>query len=113
MGFDFVEEHIRLAQERGDFDNLPGAGRPIESLERGYDPNWWARDFMERLRAEDTERSRSAGLEGKLATVWGLTTETRVRAAVADLNAEAASDMFDADEVVATWRKFRASIRPR
>ncbi len=113
MGFDFVEEQIRLAQERGDFDNLPGTGRPIESLDRQYDPDWWARDFMKRLTAEDTERSRSAGLERKLAGAWGLTSESSVRTAVANLNAEAGSDMFDADQVVTTWRRFRASIRPR
>lgn len=113
MGFDFVEEQIRLAQERGDFDNLPGAGQPIESLEHGYDPNWWARDFMNRLRAEDNERGRSAELERKLARVWGLTTETSVRTAVANLNVEAEAELFDADEAVATWRTFRASIRHR
>lgn len=26
---DIVEEHIREAQERGEFDNLPGAGKPL------------------------------------------------------------------------------------
>ncbi len=113
MGFDFVEEQIRLAQERGDFDNLPGAGQPIESLNRQYDPDWWARDFIKRLADEDTGRSRSAELERKLAGVWGLTSETSVRTTVANLNAESGSDMFDADEVVTTWRRFRASIRAR
>jgi DnaJ homolog subfamily C member 28 len=27
--FDYVEEQIRKAQERGDFDNLPGSGKPL------------------------------------------------------------------------------------
>lgn len=113
MGFDFVEEQIRRAQERGDFDDLPGAGKPIEGLDRRYDPNWWAREFVGRIRQEDADRERSADLERKLTRVWGLARESDVRAAIAGLNDEAGSDLFDADEVVTTWRKFRASIRSR
>lgn len=113
MGFDFVEEQIRLATERGDFDNLPGTGKPIEGLSSTYDPNWWARDFLRRIANEDKNRERSAELERKLAKVWGLETEGKVRTAVGDLNAEAGSETFDIDAVLASWRKFRASMRPR
>jgi len=28
--FDYVEEQIQQAQERGEFDNLPGAGKPLD-----------------------------------------------------------------------------------
>ena len=113
MGFDFVEEQIRLAQERGDFDNLPGAGKPIENLDRPYDPNWWARDFAKRVMAEDTDHNRLAHLEHRLTRVWALTDESKVRDAVTDLNIEAGSDLFDPEEVVVTWRRFRASMRAR
>ncbi len=27
--FDYIDEQIRVAQERGEFDNLPGAGKPL------------------------------------------------------------------------------------
>lgn len=113
MGFDFVEEQIRLATERGDFDDLPGAGKPIEGLSSTYDPNWWAREFLKRLADEHSTRERAAELERKLAKVWGLETDGMVRAAVRDLNSEAGSDTFDVDAVLASWRKFRASIRSR
>ncbi|HEY7348047.1 MAG TPA: DnaJ family domain-containing protein [Ktedonobacterales bacterium] len=33
---DVIEEHIRAAQERGDFDNLPGAGKPLDLDENPY-----------------------------------------------------------------------------
>ena len=112
MGFDFVEEQIRLAQERGDFDDLPGAGKPLESIGNHYDPNWWARDFIRRLSVENATREESAALEKRLAKVWGLASERSVRDAVDDLNREAGSDVFDADAVIVTWRKFRLSIRP-
>ncbi len=33
---DVIEEQIRAAQERGDFDNLPGAGKPLQLDENPY-----------------------------------------------------------------------------
>lgn len=32
---------IREAMERGEFDNLEGAGRPLADVDEGYDPMWW------------------------------------------------------------------------
>ena len=34
---------IREAQERGEFDNLPGAGKPLTDLGDTDDPMWWVR----------------------------------------------------------------------
>lgn len=39
----WVERQIREAQERGEFDNLPGAGRPLPDLDRPRDELWWVR----------------------------------------------------------------------
>lgn len=35
---DLVEEQIRKARERGDFDKLEGAGRPVDLTENPYEP---------------------------------------------------------------------------
>jgi len=35
---DLVEEQIRKARERGDFDNLAGAGKPIDLEENPFEP---------------------------------------------------------------------------
>ena len=35
---ELVEEQIRKARERGDFDNLKGAGQPIDLSENPYEP---------------------------------------------------------------------------
>jgi len=43
----WVDRQIREAIERGEFDNLPGAGKPIENLD-DRDENWWVRDKMRR-----------------------------------------------------------------
>ncbi len=37
----WVERQIREAQERGAFENLPGAGKPLADLGDGYDELWW------------------------------------------------------------------------
>jgi Domain of unknown function (DUF1992) len=44
----YVEISIQQAMRRGDFDNLPGAGKPIPNLTQTYDPNWWVRQKIER-----------------------------------------------------------------
>lgn len=41
-----VEKKIREAQERGEFDDLPGAGKPIPDIDRPYQDTWWVRRKM-------------------------------------------------------------------
>lgn len=36
-----VDRQIREAQERGLFDDLPGAGKPLPGLDEPDDENWW------------------------------------------------------------------------
>ncbi|MFJ8689398.1 DnaJ family domain-containing protein [Micromonospora wenchangensis] len=43
-----VEAQIRSAQERGEFDNLPGMGKPIPGRDLPYDESWWITSFLER-----------------------------------------------------------------
>ncbi|MCW2779947.1 MAG: hypothetical protein JWR35_396 [Marmoricola sp.] len=63
----WVEQQISQAMARGDFDNLPGAGKPIKDLGSSHDPDWWVKKLIEReqitgvlppalmLRKEDAE----------------------------------------------------------
>jgi len=37
----YVEVSIQQAIRRGEFDNLPGAGKPLEGLSDHHDPDWW------------------------------------------------------------------------
>ncbi|MDH6236788.1 DUF1992 domain-containing protein [Cryobacterium sp. CG_9.6] len=43
----YVEMAIQQAIRRGDFDNLPGAGKPLPNLQNAYDPDWWIRQKIE------------------------------------------------------------------
>lgn len=48
-GVDFetwIERQIREARERGEFDDLPGAGRPIPDRGARHDPNWWVKQKL-------------------------------------------------------------------
>ena len=47
-GESLVERQIRLAMERGEFANLPGAGQPFDDLDEAYDPLWWVKKWAER-----------------------------------------------------------------
>lgn len=42
-----AEIRIRKAIEHGDFDDLPGAGKPL-NLSDHHDPDWWFKSFMKR-----------------------------------------------------------------
>lgn len=42
----WIERQIREAQERGEFDNLPGAGKPLPDLDRPRDDLWWVRNKL-------------------------------------------------------------------
>jgi hypothetical protein len=44
----WVDLQVQRAIERGDFDNLPGAGKPLPPLDD--DPNWWLKKLIERER---------------------------------------------------------------
>jgi hypothetical protein len=45
---EWVDQQLRIAMERGDFDNLPGAGKPIKDLGAQHDPDWWIKRLVER-----------------------------------------------------------------
>ncbi|GAA3612790.1 DnaJ family domain-containing protein [Microlunatus ginsengisoli] len=44
----WVDRQVREAIERGEFDNLPGAGKPITGLNGRQDENWWIRQKLEK-----------------------------------------------------------------
>jgi hypothetical protein len=44
----WVDLQIQQAMERGEFDNLPGAGKPLGDLGSPYDRDWWLKKLIER-----------------------------------------------------------------
>jgi hypothetical protein len=44
----WVDTVVDQAIRRGDFDDLPLAGKPIPGLKGSYDPDWWLKGLVER-----------------------------------------------------------------
>ncbi len=121
MDESFIDRQIREAVERGEFDDLPGAGRPIPGAGRPHDPDWWVRSFLERERSDDRRRAAHQRIEARLGALWALRSETAVRQAVARLNAEVADlddgdglfEPFDVESVVTAWKAMARARRGR
>ncbi|WP_431805817.1 DUF1992 domain-containing protein [Microbacterium paraoxydans] len=85
----FIESAIQVAIRRGEFDDLPGAGKPLEGLGTHHDPDWWIRRKIETenltglgppallLRTEDRELDAQLDLLGR---------ESDVRSVLEDFN---------------------------
>jgi hypothetical protein len=44
----WIDRQIREGMERGDFDGLPGHGKPLQDVDRPHDELWWVRDKLRR-----------------------------------------------------------------
>ncbi|MFC7876835.1 DnaJ family domain-containing protein [Isoptericola sp. NPDC057391] len=85
----WVDTVVDQAIRRGEFDDLPLAGKPIPGLRGTHDPDWWLKNLVEReqitgvlpaaqLRRDDAELDETLDREPE---------EGRVRAIVEDFNA--------------------------
>lgn len=124
---EFVESAIQVAIRRGEFDDLPGAGKPLEGLGTHHDPDWWIRRKIETenltglgppallLRVEDRELDEQLDLLGR---------EADVRQVLEDFNrrvVEARRQLLggppvvtqprDVENEVAAWRERRAAAQ--
>ena len=85
----YVDLQIQQAVERGDFDDLPGFGKPIENLGTQHDPDWWVKQLIEREQITGVLppalqlRTDDAQLDDRLDQI---TTEREVRAELEDFN---------------------------
>jgi hypothetical protein len=44
----WIDQQVREATERGEFNDLPGAGKPIPDLDEPYDDTWWIKKKLRR-----------------------------------------------------------------
>jgi hypothetical protein len=120
----WIDKQIRDAAERGEFDNLPGAGRPLPGAGQPDDENWWLRGYLRRegVTGETmlpTPLLLRREIEELPATVRRLPSEDRVRASVSALNRRILACLrepselrvplrpVNADAVVERWRQER------
>lgn len=120
-----VESAIEAAARRGDFDDLPGAGKPLD-LPDTHDPDWWVN---QRIASGDIDSAALLPVvvllrkeyERRDETLAALPDERSVREYAADFTERVHQDRranpfqrmlapaWDADEAVARWRR----VRPR
>jgi hypothetical protein len=119
-----VEAQIHGAVQRGEFDNLPGMGKPIPGRGMPYDESWWIKSFLEREALPSdlllpTPLQLRRRIEQVPDEVRDLPTEQSVRDFVSALNAQILAWLrnpsgpqvvvrpVNADEVVRRWRDER------
>ncbi|WP_051167811.1 DUF1992 domain-containing protein [Actinoplanes sp. N902-109] len=120
-----IDRKIREAQEQGQFDNLPGAGKPLSDHGQEYSEDWWVRDWLRREGAAGGALPPTLAVRREAGdlreTVDKRHTEDEVRAYVAALNEQLRKARaglldgppvllppLDADQVVAGWRERRS-----
>jgi hypothetical protein len=126
----WIDRQIREAAERGEFDNLSGAGKPLPNLDQPFSAERWAVDWVQReggdlrgllppllaLRRERTEL---------LASLAQVPSEELLRKLVVDFNRRllevyrrpiegplVAVGVLDVEETVASWRQARPTPEP-
>jgi hypothetical protein len=119
----WIDRQIREATERGEFDDLPGTGKPIADLNRPYDEMWWLRQKMQRENLSYLPPTLALRKEAEeaLAAASRAASEPEVRRIVADINdkireanrkptAGPPTDLapYDVERVVRDWRDHRA-----
>ena len=88
----WIDQSIREAQEQGQFDELPGTGKPLPDQGAGYDPDWWVKSLIERenLSILPPALAIRGKVERELRRIGMLRREADVRSALEALNEEIA-----------------------
>jgi hypothetical protein len=114
-----AEQRIRAAQAAGEFDRLPGLGRPIPGIDEPYDELWWVKQKLKREQIQSLPPALvlRRDVEDTLKRVESLTCEDQVRSELTALNARIRQLSFavtwgppvdvqplDVEETVSRWR---------
>jgi hypothetical protein len=117
----WIDRQTREAQERGEFDNLPGAGKPLPDHNELNDEDWWVKGLIHRegIRAVlPTTLKLRKDIEDLPAQIAKQTNESAVRNLVTELNQRILKarrgpvdgpptifNTIDVDEIVRRWRE--------
>jgi len=123
----WVDKQIRDAERRGEFAQLPGAGKPLPTgTDTSYDELWWIKQKMARegLSVLPPTLALRKEAEDALAAAYAAPSERIARKIVTDVNVKIRDMMFkpppgpplgmkpyDVEEVAREWRERRATAR--
>ncbi len=118
----WADRQIREAEERGAFENLPGAGKPLRDANAPYDESWWLKQKMrdEGLSHLPPTLALRKEAEDALKAASRARSETEVRRIVNGINDKIREALrrplsgpplnltpYDVDRLVAEWREQR------
>ena len=116
----WTERLIREGMDRGDFADLPGAGKPLGSLYEPHDDDWWVKEKMRREELSYLPPTLAIRKEVEMArsAITAATSEDVVRRIIGEINPRIRdinrrgapgppSSVMPLDEeaVVAQWRE--------
>jgi DnaJ homologue, subfamily C, member 28, conserved domain len=119
-----ADRRVREAMAAGEFENLPGFGKPIPGIDSPLDENWWIRDKLKREEISALPPILEARklVEKTLEELPAIASETEVRRRLATVNEEIQRAHFsheagpadgirrlDVERVVAEWKQRRES----
>lgn len=120
----WIDRQIREAADRGEFDDLPGAGRPVPGLDGRHDELWWVKAKLRRenlsfvpptlaIRKEVEDALDRVAAADSESEVGRIVAEINVR--IVEVNAHATTGPpstvapLDVEREVRRWREQRRS----
>ncbi|MFI8834442.1 DUF1992 domain-containing protein [Streptomyces afghaniensis] len=120
----WIHKQIRDAETRGEFERLPGAGKPLPAdVDATYDELWWVKRKMARegLSVLPPTLALRKEAEDALLAAYAAPSEQAVRKIIGEINDKIRDMMFkpppgpplgkkpyDVEDVVRQWRERRA-----
>jgi hypothetical protein len=84
----WIDHQIRQAMERGEFENLPGKGKPLAGIDEPHDDDWWIKQKLKREGVSVLPPTLAVRkeLDDALAEIAAAETEATVRRIAAAIN---------------------------
>lgn len=116
----WIDQQVREAEERGEFKDLPGSGKPIPGLDKPFDELWWVRDKLRRegltymppsvaLRKEANDALAAASRANSEAEVRKIISEINEKIREANRTGIVGPPLmlvpYDVERVVREWRE--------
>ena len=121
----WIDKQVEEAKARGDFDHLPGTGKPLPGIDQPRDELWWVRDKLKREGVEYLPPSLAIRRDAQAARTQAVAapTEREARRILTEINDRirylnshtvdgppTTLMPLDVEEVVDRWRELHPGV---